>query len=440
MSSSCNCANTGYEGNRCHIGIVTTPRIPKLKLGIASSVLTLNAKPSVALKVSVNAGKRVTIKPSPELSIDYPRQQANFTVRATSVGVHLLSYNLSGPSKNDFITPAKSVFLVEPASSSQLNVFEKLSLVNKELPTGKYSFQDTISFPCNLTFSSTDTWQKNGGSVVTSGIVYANTIPLSLIGTNLANLTYVRNNVMETLSQKADVTTSGGIDFLEYLQYDSFPKSFIKHFMKLAPRWFVAVMKANSSAFSIYNTFVNIGVQPFSTANTLCDGFPTKDASATTYFLSRVPVEINIAQAKADLLSDSVSCFAVSLCTSELFVGLSKSNIGAATNLAVLKDMKRKGWELQIQALGFSHNGDLRNDIQGVTWNGLKMSSFLPFKPRMWLRGHFKVTSPPATTGMLEVSLIVDGQVAINVTALDDVSNYNYSIVKLTIVPRSRGE
>lgn len=367
--------------------------------------------------MSISGGERITINPSKELSIHFPSTQANFTISALLAGVHVLSYQLSGPSKNDFKVPAKSVFLVEPRFSSRLNVFEKLSLVNKELQDGKYSYQDTDSFSCHVTFSSTNPWQRRGDSITTTGIVYANSMPLSLIGLNLtAEVAHVPNNIMETLSQKSDVTTESGFDFVEYLQYDSFPRSFIKRFSKLAPHWFSAAIKANNSRFNTFHTFGMVGSPPYST-------FSPRNATTTAYFISRVPAEINFAQTRADLSGDSFTFFVVDLCGSELSIDLSRSNILGSRNLPLLKDMSRKGWDLEVAHIGFSRSGVLSKRFHGVSWNGLNKFSFAPFEPRIWMRGGFKINASSTTAGTLQVSIVVKGQVAINLTSLDDVSN-----------------
>ena len=173
-----------------------------------------------------------------------------------------------------FKLPEKSVFLVKPGLSSRLDVFEKHFLVNRELPSGKYSYQESSLFRCNVTFSSTNPWQKTGGSIVTSGIVYANSIPLALLGANLSNLVYVPKRVMQGLSQKADVTKESEFDFVEYLQHDSFPRSFVQRFNKLAPHWFSAAMAASSFRFSIFNTMSSVGTTPAFLASSVCNGFP----------------------------------------------------------------------------------------------------------------------------------------------------------------------
>ena len=51
----CNCANTGYEGDNCEIGVVTMPAYPPLGYGKSSGWIEIRAKPGKELIITPQA-------------------------------------------------------------------------------------------------------------------------------------------------------------------------------------------------------------------------------------------------------------------------------------------------------------------------------------------------------------------------------------------------
>ena len=72
---SCDCEQTGYEGNLCERGVVTPPDFPKLIPGHPSEKLEMGAKPENSLTVNLHPTMNLTIQPE-KLIIQHPASKA----------------------------------------------------------------------------------------------------------------------------------------------------------------------------------------------------------------------------------------------------------------------------------------------------------------------------------------------------------------------------
>ena len=427
----CNCDGTGYKGDHCEVGVITTPIFPKLRPNVSSHFLNVLASPSKSLRVSLDSEEGTTFDPS-SLEIKFPKRDGQFTVEAAKPGIQAIRFLLEGENKDDFETPEKSVLFVAPEIS---NLDSKPFLLKGELPVGCQEQKTKDNFSCQLRLLSTAPW--TGTPLSTNGVVHFTTvnnqtIPLSLIGLNFTKRHVSRDEMIETgivktstskksslLYQRGSKCYSKLVDsnnLLELIDNDAFVSSFMHALSAMAPEWLTLAVSESNQDFDIQNIAVTL-------ASDLkhCSGFPLYGASSLAYYRPAVNYKMRVDRNDILLSADGRTCFAINICKPGLFINFPKYQAKALkSNLKVFRDMKDScGLDLSIDSIGFL-NKETSKFAKGMIWNGRNLQTLSPLSFNAWLKGRvdWRIEIPK----LLFVTLKMTGETFIKSRNTDSVS------------------
>ena len=424
---SCDCTNTGYEGDRCQIGIIHTPDFPKLKAGVEINQQTISAYPTEDITVVIEADEQITFIPSNEVKLNNSWYEVNLSVLAKVPSICLIKYRLGGSNKNEFETPKEKPIYVGSQDYPNGTVFSKFSLIGGELPQGQHIHEKRDPLLCKITLHSTAPWEDKGTvEFQTTGVVTVKgtgniSLPFSLVGAGSNSLNLSQDKVLHSFidktSRSAAITAP---ELYELLQNDSFAISLMREISKLSPCWMKVRGLKNDTVFNIYNTFGSI-TNP-SDAPTTCmhSEFPFLPDTTAAFYSPQIATEVSIDQDKLQLPAKSISCLGVDLCHDALALTLSETGSKSIKGMQLLKNMKSKGWDFDLQELSLSSDGNLPRKIKGLVWNGHRIVSLATFPQNIWLRGNVNVVAA-STTG-LQVSLRLKGEAVMGVKRVDEVS------------------
>ena len=429
----CDCDGTGYKGDQCEVGFITTPIFPKLRPNVSSGVLAVLASPSKRLRVSLDSEDGITFDPS-SLEIRFPKRDRKFTVEAANPGIRAIRFLLEGENKDDFETPEKSVLFVAPEIS---DFDSKPFLLKGELPVGCQKQEAKGNFSCQLRLLSTAPWTETPLS--TNGVVHFTTvnnqtIPLSLIGLNFTKRHFSRDEMIGTgiaktstskkfslLYQRGSKCYSKLIDsnnLLQLIDNDAFVSSFMHALSAMAPEWFTLAVSESNQDFDIQNIAVTL-------ASDLkhCSGFPLNGASSLAYYRPAVNYKMRVDQNDIPLSADGRTCFAINICKPGLFINLPKNQAKALkSNLNVFRDMKDGcGLDLSVDSIGFLNKETSQAKFaKGMIWNGRNLQTLSPLSFNVWLKGRvdWRIEIPD----LLFVTLEMTGEAFIKSRNTDSVS------------------
>lgn len=431
---SCNCEGTGYKGSHCETGYVLTPIFPKLRTHAKSKELSLFARPSRRLKVSLHSEKRVAFEPQ-ALVLDSSKIKGTFTVEVENPGIRVINYILDEDNKNDFETPKPNVLFSAPEMSFNTSLSAKMFLPKGELPIGCKQYHTKGKLACKIRLLSTAPW--TGTSPSTNGIVYLESaknqkIPLSLIGLNLRDIHFSRNKMIEagiamTSSYKefslmhlingtCHARVANSDNLLELIHNDVFVSSFMQALSSAAPEWLSVAVSETNNVFDIQNIAVNLASD-----SEHCSGFPLSQALALAYYRPALNYKIRLAQNEVALFADGSTCFAINFCKPGLFVNFPKRQTDRLKqSLNVFRDMENSGLNLHVDSIGLHKNKETAHFVKGIIWNGRKLQKLSPFQYDMWLKGSldWKMKIPKA----LSVSFKMTGEAIIRSQNIDRVS------------------
>ena len=433
----CNCEDTGYKGDHCEIGFITTPIFPKLRPRISSRTLSVLAHPSKRLRVSFNSVDGVTFDPQ-SIEIQFPKRKGAFTVEVAKPGIKAVTYSLNGESEADFQTPERSVVFATPEIHDT-----KPFLLKGELPIGCLEHETRATFSCELRLLSTAPWEGTPRS--TGGVVHfasANnlTIPLSLIGLNLKEPHVSRDNIIDTGIAKTSVSKKDSLfyqrngkcyskvadsnNLLELIENDAFASSFMQALSAMAPEWLTLAVSENNEYFDIENIAVTL-------ASDLehCSGFPSHGSSNLAYYRPAISYKMRVAQNEVSLFADGRTCFAINVCKPSLFINFPKGQADLLkSNLNVLQDMEDCcAIDLNVDSIGFLNNKETVNFVKGKTWNGMNLQKLSLFRSDVWLKG--SVDWRMEMTKQLFVTFKMTGETIIKSNNIDIVSILTVAII-----------
>ncbi|KAL9986755.1 hypothetical protein ACROYT_G000945 [Oculina patagonica] len=398
-SFTCNCADTGYKGNQCEIGFITTPTFQKLRPNITSKALSILARPSKRLKVSFNSEERITFDPL-SVEIEFPETKEDFTVKAANPGIGAVTYILDGENKGDFETPERSVLFAAPEIS---NNGSKPFLLKGELPVGCEEHQTMKNFSCELRLLSTAPWTgtlRSTNGIVHFATVNNQTIPLSLIGLNLKELYVSRDKMIETGIAKTSMSkrfsflyqrnkkcyskVADSNNLLELIKEDAFVSSLMQALSAMAPEWLTLAVSETNEYFDIQNIAVNLAADLDH-----CLGFPVNKASSLAYYRPAVHYKMRVAQNEVSLFADGRTCFAINICEPGLFINFPKEQAEILkSTLNAFQDMKDCcGIDLTVDSIGFLNNKETSHFVDGMIWNGMNLQKLSSFSHNTWLKG-----------------------------------------------------
>ena len=433
----CNCEKTGYKGNHCEIGFLTTPIFPKLRPNMSSNSLPVLARPSKHLRVFLNSKDGVTFDPQ-SIEIQFPKRKGEFTVEVAKPGIKAVTYTLNGESEADFETPERSVVFATPEIHDT-----KPFLLKGELPIGCLEHETNDTLSCELRLLSTAPWAGTPRS--TNGVVHFattknQTIPLSLIGLSLKELHVSRDNMIDTGIAKTSTLNkfllfyqrngkcfskvADSNNLLELIENDAFVSSFMHALSAMAPEWLTLAVSENNEYFDIENIAVTL-------ASDLehCSGFPTHGSSKLAYYRPAISYKMRVAQNEVSLFADGRTCFAINVCKPSLFINFPKGKADILkSNLNVFRDMKDCcAIDLNVESTGFLNNKETFNFVKGVIWNGMNLQKLSPFRSDVWLKGSLDWRME--MTKQLFVTFKMTGETIIKSNNIDFVSILTVPII-----------
>ena len=253
----CDCTSTSYRGETCDIGIVEVPAIP----------LLVTNRPSRLLKLSAHPDDSLTVNLVMDAAISSDIQQIHFNKDVTSTffqltgsqeGVYTLSFELSGPAKNSFLTPSPLIILVKddyilPSPSSA----PALSSGCCEHEMSYYCISDN-----HVSLSSNCEW-RNETSFATSGMVHINIgsmvqFPLSIAGLDISmEDDFVRSTLPSSLSMCSSCESAchsyipNAEEYFQLLMKNTFKQAFLNASLYFAPDRYSLLLEAYTTSSDI---------------------------------------------------------------------------------------------------------------------------------------------------------------------------------------------
>ena len=398
---SCDCQHTGYEGDLCEKGVLMLPDFPKLISGNPSQSLVLQAKPDNSLTVHFNPTMNLSIQPK-EVTIDHPASKAVFQMTGNKSGVGMVSYDLEGLNKYDFVVPENSFVFIGRTILSQKSVYTRLGLLVGEIPVGceKKEIEQYTACDIRVAFHSNSTMSSD--TVIESGLLHIitpenKTIPLSLVGYNFSSPHPSRTEIMERLvtrmnlkEQKRSVHKCSGNqltaeDLIEFIQKDALPKSFIRYFTAQLPLWLKVSVGENSDLFDIENTMASlVPTTDIHINHPICKFAINKQSVLVLY---RPTVNYSIFVENEHLsLSSKGSCFVTDICETGVFLALPQKASNKVSTMPFMQDMAGGGWELLVSAFGFTTPRRYNRILTDMP-DGHLAENFSDFTYNLWLQG-----------------------------------------------------
>lgn len=381
----CNCEDTGFEGPRCEVGIITTPTYQRLKANQESKVYHLYAKPKNGLRVTIRSTQAILVKPQSELRIPKLSRKAAFTLVPKKPGLHIIAYTLDGDDAKVFKAPEENTLFVGPDNVNKDNIYNRLKILQGNLPEGCHELPRAL-FKCNARLTSTFPW-GNPSDTSTEGIVHLRTdslkIPISLFGVDMNELSITREKILskikETSSQnvpaRKDLSFSRDgkchsipmkKDYLfEFIQNDAMPRSIFRSLSSVLPPWIQLQLDQSNDVFDVTNLMVSVG-KPISDGSGMCEHLPTSPSSV--FFKPSIAFNTKIGDETKAFKSKERVCLALDVCQSKTFVDLSPEAQQKFHQMAVFRDMNKAGWNFSISSLGIQDPSAKTKDSPFDVW------------------------------------------------------------------------
>ena len=439
----CDCEGTGYTGTHCETGILYPPVYPRLGVGKKSRTVTIRARPSKGLKISVNYSPNLQFFPPPPYALSSLETKAAFAVKAANhKGVEIVSYKLTGPSQKYYSPLETSVIFVEEDVSLKNSIYTKLGLRHGTLPVGCHKVNVSMEpLSCPVTLSSTSPWKNiNSAKSASSGISYVTlrdrkSIPLSLLGVDLSDLND-NDKKMRKILQKLFSVDLPQVDMIqkdtscfslklqptsisEFIQWDAFPTSFMKAVSAQLPDWFDFQVATNNDVFHIKNVAASLNKQVGKSG--ACAHLPVPSQNVAMYYTPLINYTTSIDTETVSMALSRDMCLAVDLCTFGVYWNMGETAGRMLKLTKIFENMKNAGWELGITSIAVARSNTLPAP---------KLSGFVPlshgyevlkgFDHNIWMRGKLglSVQSP----NLLKVSAKFEGEAFVHVKQLNDVS------------------
>ena len=454
ITFACDCEGTGFTGPTCNTGIISTPMIPTLTVGMRSEALVLSAPAEQGLMIRARGGDHLQISPR-EFQFTPVNKSATFVVKGTAPGFFMIQYSLTGQDASNVMPPVGSpVFVTEAVDDRNgTNHFEELGIVTGLLQESCCTPKD-ISFLCpmsslsnRITIRSACQWISKSDNVVsTGGVVFAAnnnfSLPLSIAGIDVHSSsvgTGMERSVhhVELSQDPADdckacrenennpecyhysFTTT---DTQLFLQNRSLAFTYLERVRPgLFPAWldiFIddEVSGPISNVFEPYETSTELVKPEDISLLTGCQNLEVDQSSQTLYSVLRYGRTISALidgenvtyiepqSASSPGASDPI-CFAVDLCQGQLspiHVDLS----GPTRELLVSQFLREysvnRGWDIMVHSVTLSKARMAVDSITSLYWNGT--SFFQPELPQSDVTVNTE-SRMPFRSGQLHVSM-----------------------------------
>ena len=367
----CNCTNTAYTGNKCHMGIFRKPKYPRLQQGNSFNITFEMSPPENQLTITPSASGLEFL---PRNLVIYPVQmeegklyRANMTVTAHLPGMHLITYTLSGVTSNLYQTVLPdTVIVLDNETSCSGNLSSSLPVGCHQARLLKCPKSDSFLYA-----RSTEPWKQTQGKVSTKGVVTilsANnrTLPLGVIGT-----AFDRSNLLH-LSVPADnkfCKDHPSVN-VQCLPSEIIASVFIQSLTASFPSWLRLTPSKTLSGFDTNDaiTYVWSGLQLKGVLKGLGLSVNERSYYSALLYSSALTVELNkssVALPKYD--GKNTHLVVTDLCSKSwppnaliVFNPLSYKKLQA---IPVYEKLAARGWKVTAMAVQFSKSSALTYSV-----------------------------------------------------------------------------
>ena len=360
----CNCSGTGHEGTNCEQGIVSIASLPKLRIGQLSGSITISAKPSSYISISIYPEDNTVQLTPNSLTIRYPQDKAQFRVKGTEGGFKSISYDVQSGNET-YKKPSDSLLLVYSDADVSSSTIASLSgLVDN---CYQLSIGSQFAYPScpSRTMKSTFAWTIQSSSLPsTNGVVIVDLgsakFPVIVPGAGISHVfKYAYQRARFTLQSQpsspscTQKTLSKG-QFQYIGKSDLFAKEFLQQFSFLTPSWFTVGLKDSLINFSVDNIRAYLWPGSMVKKHKVCSGLAIDPSSLFLVYLHKEHLSLKVHEKTVVLNSRDFFCFAIDICKVEPHVGFPNDSLGHLENLLSFEDIQALGWSLNVKAIGFS--------------------------------------------------------------------------------------
>jgi len=367
----------------------------------------LLAKPDNSLTVHFNPTTNLTFQPN-ELVIQHPTYEADFQVTGNKPGVVMVSYDLTGEDSPVFASPKNSSVFIGRNISNQESVYTKLGLLVGELPIGCQK-KKLLNYQCGITVAFDSTTTVSADVRIESGPVHVitpdnKTIPLSLDGYDFSSPDQSHQKLLKRLIEHAKVSEktqsedlnpvnqgcspfqSTGQTLMEFIQKDTFPKSFLQYFSRQVPLWLKLAAGEDSHLFATENMLANL-IQTTDPryVHPSCKFLLAGTISTAVIYRPKVNLSISV-QNEQLFVSSKDCCFATDICDGGVFLTLSESVNKEIAAMPFVKEMIEGRWKVLLSSLGFTPRRKYSTIVNRLS-EGPLAEYFSDYHYNLWIQG-----------------------------------------------------
>ena len=387
-SFTCNCSGTGFEGDRCQLGIIIIEDLPLLKVG-NSYAFEVEAHPEDELILEFTSPFLIPSR-FVKITLTKSKPTANVTLWPTKEGLHQMKLKLDGRDEDFFTSKAPTSVLGVVAPAGGSDYYKERGVDEGILDPGCCT--SSLKFICpnmkEVKFKSTCKWStfkgSSTGSQTTNGIVFASTpeleLPLSISGTHF----YITDDNEVVLlprnpgivgfcfSCQNDIScgtygkpdecycmTPSSSDRVSFLQTEAVATTFLQNTLALFPSWIEFQPNPTDRSHTS-----NSGGTILSDASDLhivedCPGLLMDYASEGLYDVLQYSGSLNITLGDGMVsyhpAGGELVCFGINLCNgqrSAVHVSLPPDADALIQQLPVARDFSSRHWNIKLA--GFS--------------------------------------------------------------------------------------
>lgn len=426
-ASWCNCTNTAYTGNKCHMGIFRKPKYPRLQQGNSLNITFEMSPPENQLTVTPSASGLEFL---PRNLVIYPVQRedgklyrTNMTVTARLPGVNLITYTLSGVATNFYQTVLPdTVIVVDNETPCNGNLSSSLPVGCHQARLLKCPQSDYFLYA-----RSTEPWKQTQGKVSTKGVVSilsANnrTLPLGITGTaldksNLLHLSVSADNKFCKDHPSVDV---------QCLPSEIIATVFIQSLTASLPRWLRLIPSKTLSGFDTNDaiTYLWNGLQLKDILKGLGLSVNERSYYSGLLYSNALTVELNkssVALPKYD--GKNTHLVVTDLCSKSwppnaliVFNPLSYKTLQA---ISLYEKLEARGWKVTAMAVQFSKLSALNYSA----YTRKQENELIPGSLELFGRAE-KTINGSLPIGFMNVRLV--GNTILGVSDIDKVSDSSF--------------
>lgn len=359
---ACNCTNTAHTGRRCHVGILRTPKYPRLQENRSLNITFELSPPKDELIITPEAEglefhPKNLIVPPVELGqgIFY---QANMTITARLRGIREITYTLSGLAAKSYqaVRP-DTVVVVENGTSCN-------DTLKTRFPMGCHKVR-LLKCPKSNSFlfaRSTEPWKQSKRRISTKGVatIFSGnlTLPLGIRG---ATLDKMNHTDVSTDNGKCQAESSQKV---QCIHSETLASVFLHSLNDSFPSWFRLIPSKTISSFEPNDviTYIWTGTE----LKDILDGLGLTVNDESYYSVLLYPGAITIEANETSLNipkygKNSFLLIAAELCSqvlpAKVLLAFNPLTYGELKHMPVYRQLAIKGWDVSALAMQFSkHN------------------------------------------------------------------------------------